>query len=216
MKKVTFIALALISIIAFGQNDKKSINLLNEVSAKVSSYENISLDFTRILVNEEANVHEEINGKINLEGDKYHLSLLGNEWIYDKKNTYVISHGEDKEVNIISGTLGEDESAFIPSKILTFYQTGYTYKWGALKTIKGRKIQFISLIPISSEDENKEISLGIDVKTKNINKVVYKQKNGVVITLKIRSFKANTTLPDNEFVFDKKAYEEKGYYIEKL
>ena len=47
----------------------------------------------------------------------------------------------------------DDENAITPSKMLTFFQSGYTYSWDILQNIKGRKIQYIKLIPTSSKDQ---------------------------------------------------------------
>ncbi len=215
MKKIFFISLlSLITLNSFAQSPAKAKKILDEVSAKVASYNNISLSFDYILDNEAENIHQETNGKVNLKGEKYHLTLMGTERIYDGKLIYTIAH-EDEEIVIVAGN-SEDESEFTPSKILTFYQKGYTYGWDELKTIGGKKIQFIKLIPISSSDDNKSILLGIDSKSKNIYQVVYSNKNTSKTTFRIRSFKTNTKLPASEFSFDEAKYVAKDYMITRL
>ncbi len=215
MKKIFFISLlSLITLNSFAQSPAKAKKLLDEVSLKVASYDNISLSFDYILDNEAENIHQETNGKVNLEGEKYHLTLMGTERIYDDKLIYTIVH-EDEEIVIVAGN-SEEESEFTPSKILTFYQKGYTYRWDELKTIGGKKIQFIKLIPISSADDNKSILLGVDTKSKNIYQVVYSNKNSTKTTFRIRSFKTNTKLPASEFSFDEAKYVAKDYMITRL
>ena len=54
MKKFISILLITISMMAFSQNKAKV--LLNEVSAKVKSYDNISLDFKYVLENVAENI----------------------------------------------------------------------------------------------------------------------------------------------------------------
>jgi aminomethyltransferase len=46
--------------------------------------------------------------------------------------------------------------------MLTFFNSGYKYNLDEVVTIKGRKIQYVKLVPISSKDQRKEILLGID------------------------------------------------------
>jgi len=215
MKKLFLIGLlSLVTLTSFGQNAKKAKALLDEVSNKVATYENISLSFDYILDNENENIHQETNGKVNLQGEKYHLNLMGTERVFDGKYIYTIVH-EDEEIVIVDGA-SEEESDFTPSKILTFYQKGYMYRWDELKTVGGKKIQFIKLIPTSASDDNKSILLGVDTKSKNIYQVVYSNKNSTKTTFRIRSFKTNTKLPSGEFSFDEAKYKAKDYMITRL
>ena len=52
--------------------------------------------------------------------------------------------------------------------MLTFFNSGYKYSMDILQNVRGRKIQYIKLIPINAKDQRKEILLGIDVQTKHI------------------------------------------------
>ena len=97
--------------------------------------------------------------------------------------------------------------------MLTFFKNGYTYKMDAAKTIKGKKIQYIKLIPISSKDARKEILLGIDKKTKNIYNLIEIAKNNSKTTLTVNSFKTNQNISDKQFIFDAVKY--KYFYINK-
>lgn len=214
MKKIFFIGLFLCTTLSYGQDTAKAKELLDEVSIKVASYENIYLTFDYILDNEQENVHQETNGNVHIQGDNYHLNFMGIDRIYDGSKVYTIIH-EDEEVVISDGD-NQEESEFTPSKILTFYQKGYNFKWDKMKVIGGKKIQFIKLLPINANAENKYILLGIDTRSKNIYQVVYTDKKNTNTTFKIRSFKANTAFPANEFVFDEAKYKEKDYMITKL
>jgi hypothetical protein len=44
----------------------------------------------------------------------------------------------------------KDDNAITPAKMLTFFNNGYKYYWDILQDVKGRKIQYIKLVPISS------------------------------------------------------------------
>jgi outer membrane lipoprotein-sorting protein len=214
MKKLAFISILLLSLTAFSQNDSKAKKLLDEVSQKVASYKTISLNFDYLLDNEKENIHQQTKGSVNLQGDKYHLNFMGIERIFDTKKVYTIVH-DDEEV-VISDSSGDDESDFTPSKILTFYQKGYTFKWDKSKIIKGKNIQFIKLLPKNVNAENLYILLGIDTKSKNIYHVVYANKNETKTTFKIRAFKSNTTFSKGEFSFDEAKYKAKDYIITRL
>jgi outer membrane lipoprotein-sorting protein len=213
--KYFFIAILLVSsLITFGQDTQKAKTLLDEVSAQVASYDNIYLTFDYILDNDKENIHQETNGNVRIQGDNYHLNFMGIERIYNGNKIYSIIH-EDEEV-VISDGENEEESEFTPSKVLTFYQKGYNFNWDKVQSIGGKKIQFIKLLPINPNAENKYILLGIDIKSKNIYQVIYTNRKNTNTTFKIRSFKTNTTFPSNEFTFDEAKYKAKEYIITKL
>ena len=214
MKKISLISMLFISFIAFSQNTQKAKALLNEVSQNVASYKTISLSFDCVLDNEKENIHQQTTGSVNLQGDKYHLNFMGAERIYDKEKIYTIVH-DDEEV-VISNASGDDDHEFTPSKILTFYKKGYSYKWDKQAIIKGRKIQFIKLLPKDVNSENKYILLGIDTKSKNINQVVYANKNNTNTTFKIKTFKTDISFSKKEFTFDEAKYKAKDYIITRL
>jgi outer membrane lipoprotein-sorting protein len=200
-----------ISFLSFTQ-DKKAQELLNEVSQKIKSYKDITIDFKYNLQNTKEKINQTSEGKVILKNNLYHLDFMGTTKIFDGKKTYTIVP-EDEEVSV-SKYDEADESAITPSKMLTFFKEGYTYKMDAEKTIKGKKIQYIKLTPISSKDARKEILLGIDKKTKNIYNLIEIAKNDSKTTLTVNSFQTNQKVLDKEFIFDTSKY--KTYYINKI
>jgi hypothetical protein len=53
-----------------------------------------------------------------------------------------------------------------------FFNSGYKYSMDILQDVRGRKIQYIKLIPSNLKDQRKEILLGIDVQTKHIYNLI--------------------------------------------
>ena len=98
--------------------------------------------------------------------------------------------------------------------MLTFFNSGYKYSWDSVQDVKGRKIQYIKLIPNNSKDQRKEVLLGIDIQTKNIYNLIENGKNGTKTTLTVNSFKTNQPLSKNQFTFVASKYP--NYYINKL
>ncbi len=212
MKKLLFLFLSTIFTLTTYAQDAKAKALLDEVSTKAKSYKNISIDFKYVLENTEENIKQETRGDVIMEGEKYRLNILGITRIFDGQNLYSISP-EDEEVTI-SKASNEDKNTITPSKMLSFYKDGFTYKMDIEQNVQGRKIQFVKLTPIDSSSEIKYVLLGIDVKTKNIYRLIEIGKNGTKTTLTVNSFKTNETLSKSLFTFDKEKY--KDYYINKL
>ncbi len=210
MKHLITILFVALTMNSFAQNQAKS--MLNEVSQKAKSYDNISINFKYTLENKAENIKQETRGDVVMKGDKYRLNILGIMRIFNGKTLYTISP-EDEEVTISSE--GEDEEGSItPSKMLSFYEDGYTYSMDIEQNIKGRKIQYIKLTPIDSNSEITYILLGVDTQTKHVYNLIEIGKNSTKTTLTVNSFKTNEPLSETLFTFDANKYQD--YYINKL
>lgn len=212
MKKIVFILGLILVTTANAQNADQAKKFLNEVSAKVEGYDNMLIDFKYCLENTGEKVKHETRGDVSLQGEKYVLNIMGTTHIFDGKKLYTIVP-EDQEINISNYNPKEDK-AITPSKMLTFYTEGYTYKWDITQDIKGRKIQYIKLTPLDSKAQVKEILLGIDKQTKHIYNLIQTQDDGTKITITVSSFKTNQPLPEALFVFKEDRY--KDFYINRL
>ncbi|WP_320814195.1 outer membrane lipoprotein carrier protein LolA [Flavobacterium sp.] len=201
-----------ISFSAQAQNSAKAKSLLDDVSAQIKTYDNIVIDFKYSLNNPKENINQESKGNVALKGNLYNLNFMGVTKIFDGKKVYTIVP-EDEEITI-SKFDDSDDNAVTPSKMLTFFTSGYKYSWDILQNVKGRKIQYVKLIPISSKDQRKEILIGIDVQTKNIYNLIETGKNGTKTTLTVNSFKTNQPLSKNHFTFTQSKYP--NYYINRL
>ena len=212
-----FVITLLVNTAAFSQQKDEARILLDAVSTTMKSYNNMALDFSTSLTNEEAGIYEgdelPTKGSITLQGEKYNLNYLGNTFIFDGLKLYVINNDE-KEIMINDQDLEEDDGVIYPSKLLTFYKEGYKYKMGTIKNIKGRKIQFIDLTPIDTDSEIVKVNLGIDVKTSHIYKLIQFGDNGTKTILTIDQFKSNQNISKEMFQFDQNSYEKLGYLID--
>ena len=189
--------------------DQKAKALLDQVTAKVKSYDNIVIDFKYSLSNSKENINQESKGNVTMQDNKYVLNFMGVTKIFDGKKNYTIVP-EDEEITI-SKYNENDDSGITPSKMLTFFNSGYKYSMDILQNVKGRKIQYIKLVPISSKDQRKQILLGIDSQTKHIYNLIENGKNGTKTTLTVNSFKTNQPLSKNQFIFTESKYP--NYYI---
>ncbi len=214
MKKIfLFLGCALLlSSSISAQNSAKAKALLDEVTAKVNSYQNIAIDFNFEMRNAMGDLQQESKGNVIIAKDNYELNFMGVKKISDGKKIYTIS-SEDEEVTISNFNANNPES-LLPSELLTFYKKGYEYHWDIVQNVKGRKIQYIKLKPTNSKSDLKEILLGIDSQTKNIYNKIDIAKNGTKSILTVNSFKTNQTISKNHFTFTESMYP--NYYINKL
>lgn len=204
-----------ISFSVQAQDAAKAKNLLDDVSAQIKTYKNIVIDFKYTLSNPKENINQESNGNVaieNVTSGKYNLNFMGVAKIFDGSKVYTIVP-EDEEITI-SKFDDNDDNAITPSKMLTFFTSGHKYAMDILQNVKGRKIQYIKLTPISSKDQRKEILIGIDVQTKNIYNIIETGKNSTKTILTVNSFKTNQPLSKNHFTFTQSKYA--NYYINRL
>jgi outer membrane lipoprotein-sorting protein len=210
MKKTCIVFFLIISHVLSSQSEAES--LLNNVSVKVESYDNIAISFKYVLINIEEDINQETRGEVTMQGDKYVLNIMDITRMFDGSTLYSISP-EDEEVTISSEN-SEDDSTITPSKMLSFYKEGYTFEMDIVQTIKGRKIQYIKMNPIDSDSEINHILLGIDTKTYHIHNLIEIGSNKTKTILTVNSFKTNQELSKSLFTFDYKKYNE--YYINKI
>jgi outer membrane lipoprotein-sorting protein len=212
MKKLIFLALMIFGVTGFAQNDAKAESLLTEVSNKIKAYSNISLDFKYELSNVNENINQETRGDVVIEGEKYKLNILGVTRIFDGDSLYTISP-EDEEVTI-SSTNTDEEATITPSKMLSFYEDGYTFKMDIIQNVKGRKIQYVKLTPMDTNSEIKHVLLGIDATTKHIYNLIEVGKNGTKTTLTVNSFQTDQPISKTLFTFDESKYAD--YFINRI
>lgn len=208
--KHTLISMSfLLSLIVLNAQDKANA-LLDEVYNKVQQYDNIQVDFKYTLTNSEAGINQETRGDVTMAGDKYLFNYLGAQQLFDGQKIYTVVP-ENEEVTIEDKT--DDEDTVTPSRMFTFYRKGHQATWDIMQSVKGRKIQYVKLVPIDSNSEVEHILLGVDVETKHIYRLIETGKNGTRTTITVNSFKTNQPLSDSLFTFNAKKYEDEGYYI---
>ena len=209
-----FAVLGILFITALTVQAQEATVLLDEVSSKVKSYDNIAITFKYTLNNTKENIKQDTRGDITLQSDKYVLNMMGISRMFNGTKIFTIVP-EDEEVTI-SNYNEEEDKDISASKLLTFYDQGYTNKMDVVQNVKGRKIQFVKLIPIDTNAEIKDILLGIDMQTKHVYKLIQTDSFGTQYTITVNSFKTNQPISGTLFQFDEKKYIDDGYYINKL
>ena len=213
IKSKNIIILALIfSTFGYAQDDNEAKALVKKVLDKVESYNNFVIDFSYTIENKAQNLKQDTRGDVSIKDEKYVLKLMGTTQIFDGNKIYTIVP-EDDEVTI-SAYDEFNSDQITPSKMLTFYEEGYRFKMDILQNIQGRKIQYVELIPIDSDNEMKQILLGIDKQTNHIFNLIQIQPDDTRIEFRVTKFRTNEPLSATHFEFQKSKYAD--YYINEL
>lgn len=213
MKSSILSILLIFSVLAYGQNKAiEAKTLLESVSSKVKSYENMSIDFKYTVANALSTSSQETRGSVIIEGNNYVLNILGVTRIFDGSTLYTISP-EDEEVTISSNNT-DDDSSITPNAMLSFYETGYTYAMDITQDVNGRKIKYVKLTPTEVNSGLKHVLLGIDNNTHHIYNLIEVGSDNTRSTLTVNSFKTNEPLSKTLFTFDESKYSD--YFINRI
>ena len=209
MKKILFIFFLLIITRVYSQSSEDAKKILDDVSTKISSFKNISFDFTYSLNNKEEQIKYETIGDVTVSGEKYKLNYLGSIQLFDGEKIYTIIP-ENEEITI-NAKDNENEITINPSKLLTFYKSGYNYFLDIKQKHLDKNIQFIKLIPVDKNSDLNYLLLGIDINTKNIFRLIEIGKNETVTTLTINNQRTNLKLEKSYFTINLEDYP--NYFI---
>lgn len=196
------IAVVLTTIFALNinaQDDAQAKTILDKLSKKTKSYTSIKADFQYTIVNKKDGINEAQDGSIQIKGNKYNLSIKGQDVISDGKTiwTYI---KDSEEVHINNLSEDENDGTISPNKLFTIYETGFKYKFVEEKN----NIYTINLYPKDASSKSfHRIALFIDKLKDQIKEVKVYGKDGGEMAYKIKTFTTNSTLPDGNFTFDK-------------
>jgi outer membrane lipoprotein-sorting protein len=198
MKKITlFIALIFATNILIAQSvDKKATAILDEISAKTKSFKTLRIEFSYTMENIKEKVKDNFNGTLLSKGDKYKLSIAGQDVISDGKTSWTYLK-EAKEVQI--NEVGTDDDSFTPTKMLTSYNANYNSKFIEEKNNN----QVIELTPKKKGKTLVKVRLTIDKVKKQVSSFVMYDKSGNTFTYTVNKFIPDSPLADKEFVFNK-------------
>jgi outer membrane lipoprotein carrier protein len=193
------LVMLLAGFVANGQTDKKATKILDQISAKTKAYKTIRIDFSYTMVNKKDNINDKFNGVLMSKGDKYRLSVAGQDVICDGKTIWTYLK-DAKEVNINS--VGEGEEGFTPTKLLTDYVKDYRAKF-----IKEQgNTQYIELCPLAKGKSFTKVGLNIDKARQQVSQFQIFDRGGSVFTYNVNKWITDQAIDDKQFVFNKASF----------
>lgn len=190
--------------------DAKAKAVLDEVAAKTKSYTSIKAEFVSVTekqaTNSESKVTESQTGTLNLKGEKYKLEVKGQVIFCDSKTQWTFIK-ESNEVQINNAPDPKTSETINPVNIFTIYEKGYKYKYVREDVVSGAKVDVVDLFPLAPDKKSfHTIKLTIDKTKKQILSVKIMNKNGTSNIISVKTFTANSEMPDTMFTFNKADY----------
>ena len=203
-KALSILALGvfLLAQTASAQNDPKAKAILENLSKKVKSLTSMKANFVLNLTG--AKVKDTKKGTLSLKGEKYHITLGGQEIICDTKTTWTYN-AETKEVQV--STPNQGENSISPAKLLTnAYDKDYKYSYKGEKKEQGKNCDLIELFPKDNSKKVARIELYIDKATSMVSSVNTYDKNGTKTQYILSNLTQNPNLPDSYFSWNQKEH----------
>ena len=207
--KFSLILFFLNHLFLIGQNSTEALKLLNSISTKVKSLDNLNFKFSYVLENSSEGIRQETNGEASLSKNLYKISFLGIVQIFDGSKIYTIIP-ENQEVNIENPEDIESLTINV-SNIFEFYKDGYDIQMDIRQKVNNELVQYIKLTPLDNMSGLEYILIGLKTNKLEIYKIIEIGVEKTQTTLTISSQMENKQLPEDFFSFNRNEYSD--YYI---
>jgi outer membrane lipoprotein-sorting protein len=203
MRHIITLFLALTVTAVTAQNDMKARALVEQTSKKMQSFQTLSASFTFTMENAKMKIKEQNSGSLLLKGAKYQVKLpdMGMQIFCDGKTVWNLME-EAGQVTVSNAGEG-GEGVIDPTTIFNIYQEGYTFKTAEEKTVGGKQITYIEMVPQKNNTDYTKLTVGIDKAKLLVSSLVTHGKDGNLYGIYVNDIKSNQPVADTEFVFNK-------------
>lgn len=193
--------LLLFEISTFAQNDPEAIRILDRFSALAIGAPSISMKFNLITSDQVEGTSNTNSGSIILNKDKYRLDLADNIIWYNGETSWSFLPAE-KEVTITKPDKNDDSFQIRPSALFSIYKKGYKSRL----IDKKADSYIIDMYPEDINSDHIRIRLTIVNPSLDLKSAEYKYKNGVTVTLEVKSYDLKQKPDASAFVFSPSKY----------
>ena len=204
MKRLCFtIALVLMFVAVYAQQDERAKNILAQVSQKTSSFQSIQADFSFSMVNTILGINEKNDGNIVLKGKKYFLDIpdFGVKIFSDERTTW--NYMKNGNQVTISNVGDNSDDLMDPASLLNIYEKGFNSRFVKDSTIAGKAVHIIELLPDNNNAMDvSRVNVNIDRNTMMVQSAFLYGTDGNQYVIEIKNMVTNKNFPDSDFVFD--------------
>jgi len=206
IRTILILTLIASSTVSHGQEDvRKARRILRQVSKNYKRAKTLKAEFEISIKEPNAKKATKETGKLYLKGDQFKVELNDVDIICDGTTQWTYMKGLN-EVQIVN--YDPDEREISPRNILTMYDNGFKYIWTGSKTVNGRVIDMIELVPKDDQEKKMytKIKLEIDSKAKHILSSEILFRSGRIMKYTIKQQVENINLKAGFFKFDVKKH----------
>ena len=211
LRRFAVLGFALFSFSALAQTETP-LAFLQRVKKQTLAYTDQKLSFTSVLNAPGRNgqrVERKTSGEVWVVGESAKLVLQGQTFFFKSGMVTTVSP-EDEEIMVRK--LDGDAQQYTPAVLLSQYEKSSSFAWAGTKTINGRSIKYISMVPKNDPDVAK-VTMGIDAKTLKLYSYAEEGKNGTTSTITLLAYETNQGLKAKDVEFVRSNYPATYEYI---
>ncbi|MFP4023171.1 MAG: LolA family protein [Thiohalospira sp.] len=205
MKKTIALIGIFVTTFVFAQKDPDAKIILDNLSEKTKSYQNIQTEFKIDYKNIKDNTQNSSKGKIAIQGEKYRLNFMGAESFFDGQTLWSYLE-EVNEVNISEPEPNDNDIFSNPQDIFTIYDKDFKYQLIDQYNKNGVAIAIVDLYPYDIDEDYSRIRLEVNTDKYQLQSVTIFGKDGSHYIIKFFNYKTNIDLDSTYFIFNKSDY----------
>ena len=211
MKKILIVLISIAFIVnasaqtnSLGKNDPEAKKILDAVSNKFKTYKSLIGNFILEIKDANGKIQGTKKGKLMMKGNKYAISLTGQEIMCDGKSVWTY----DQTANEVQlDKFDPNGSTLSPQKLFTnFYDKDFLYMLRGEKKLGAKTLQEVELTPTDKTKSFFKVLVTIEKSANMITNTQIFEKNGNRFAYAMNNVVTNATLGDEMFVFDLKKY----------
>ena len=205
MKTIRILILTISALLVFtmanAQSAADSKAILDKANQLYEKSEGIKLSFTMETKESDGSAYEPQKGTAIVKGNKFKLDLpFATTW-FDGTTQWVLLK-DANEVNI-SNPSAQELVTISPLALLNMYKTGYKLSKPINRTLNGKEVVEIGMVPTDKKQEFKTLNITIDKKTNVVAQVNFTTNGGMTNKLTISEYNSNNTFTNDLFTFNK-------------
>lgn len=207
MKKF-FVFLLSVSLIGLSvttqAQDAQANSILDKISRNFKTIKHLKADFSLTMNDAQGKPKDTHKGSFLMKGNKYRVNMAGQQIICDAQNVWTYLPA-NKEVQV--SAYNPAEQTVSPEKLFSgSYNKEYKARYVGVRTVNGKKVEVIELIPIAAAKGLAKVQLFVDKAASMITGGNIFEKNGASYTYTISGLNTSTAVADSEFTFDTKQH----------
>lgn len=196
------ISILLIITLTISLSAQNAEKVLEDLSAKTNSFNNIKATFTYKMNNQEAGIDEVTNGTLMVSGEKYRLNIAGQEIISNGSTLWTyIPDSDEVQINDVS-----EDGGFSPSELLSSYNEEYEAKMQEDINKEGAICYQLKLKPKKEDSNFDYVILNINKELLQLVDFIIYDFEGNIFSYEIKQFLTNSEISEDYFSFDTTKY----------
>lgn len=189
---------------SLGTSDPRAKEILDAVSKKFKSFHTIKADFVLKISTADNKVLDSRKGSVSLKGNKYMVSVSGQEIFCDGKTLWTYNK-DTKEVQVNNYT--PDNATITPTRLFTnFYDKEFLYRLRGSSTFQGKPVYVIEMTPTDKSKPFFKVVAEVNKSQHTLVSTEVFEKDGHRYTYEVVKFMPNVAMIDADFTFNTKAH----------